>query len=138
MGWGRRWLIGAGVALVLWQPAGPALAQEAKASNAAVPKTEEEGTPGKMLKKAIRGGQNLVFGIVTDVPRTVYYESREHGALYGVPIGLFKGIGVGAIRTAVGLYELLTFPLPVNDYEPLVQPEFPFEPGPTEAFPDTP
>jgi len=44
----------------------------------------------------------------------------------------------GALRTAVGVYELLTFPIPANDYEPVVLPVYPFEPGPPEAFPDTP
>jgi putative exosortase-associated protein (TIGR04073 family) len=91
-----------------------------------------------MMKKAIRGGQNLTFGLLTDVPRTMYYESREHGPLLGVPFGLFKGMGLGLVRTGVGAYELLTFPLPVNDYEPVVLPALPFEPGPTEIFPDVP
>ncbi len=39
---------------------------------------------------------------------------------------------------AVGVYELLTFPMPADDYEPVVLPAYPFEPGPTEVFPDTP
>lgn len=129
----RRWAIVLGVAAVLCHAAVPALAREAR-----TPKTEEEGAGGKMVKKAVRGGQNLAFGIVTDVPRTIYYESRDNGPLYGVPIGLFKGLGLGLVRTGVGLYELLTFPLPVNDYEPVVLPAIPFEPGPTEIFPDVP
>lgn len=128
-----RWVIAPGLALLLGLLAGPAVAAEAKA-----PKTQEEEAGGKMMKKAIRGGQNLAFGVVTDVPRTIYYESRDNGPLYGVPIGLFKGLGLGLIRTGVGLYELLTFPLPVNDYEPVVLPAIPFEPGPTEVFPDVP
>ena len=128
-----RWAIAVAVALVVCQAPRPAVATEANP-----PKTEEEGTGGKMLKKVIRGGQNLVFGVVTDVPRTMYYESKENGPLYGVPIGLFKGIGLGLVRTGVGLYELLTFPLPVNDYEPIVLPAIPFEPGPTQLFPEVP
>ena len=38
----------------------------------------------------------------------------------------------------MGVYELLTFPIPANDSEPVVLPAYPFEPGPTEAFPATP
>lgn len=129
----RRLATVLGLAVVLCHAAVPALAAAAR-----TPETEEEGAGAKMMKKAIRGGQNLAFGVVTDVPRTVYYESREHGPLYGVPIGLFKGIGLGLVRTGVGLYELLTFPLPVNDYEPVVLPALPFEPGPTEIFPEVP
>lgn len=127
-----------GLALFLCELAGPARAAEPNAPKSQAPRTDEEGAGRKMYRKAVRGGQNLAFGLVTDVPRTIYYESRDHGALYGVSVGLFKGIGLGTIRTVVGLYELLTFPIPVNDYEPVVLPAYPFEPGPTEAFPETP
>ena len=133
----RRWAIAVGLAFLLCQLATPALAAEPSASKSQAPRTDEEGV-GKMFRKAVRGGHNLAFGLVTDVPRTVYYESRDHGALYGFTVGLFKGIGLGAIRTVVGGYELLTFPIPANDYEPVVLPAYPFEPGPTEAFPETP
>ena len=134
----QSWAIVLGCTLILGHMAGDALAAETGAAKIDAPKTEEEGVGGKMVDKAIRGGQNLAFGLVTEVPRTIYYESRDHGPLYGFAIGLFKGLGLGAIRTGVGAYELLTFPLPANDYEPVVLPALPFEPGPTEVFPDTP
>lgn len=134
----QSWAIVLGFALIFGHMAGHPLAAETRAAKTDAPKTAEEGVGGKMVNKAIRGGQNLAFGLVTDVPRTIYYESRDHGPLYGFAIGLFKGLGLGAIRTGVGAYELLTFPLPANDYEPVVLPALPFEPGPTEAFPDTP
>lgn len=89
-----------------------------------------------MLLKAVRGGQNLAFGLLTEVPRAIYYEGREEGPVRGAAIGLFKGIGLGILRTLVGGYELLTFPIPLNDYEPVMRPAFPFEPGQTEAFPE--
>ncbi len=127
-----------GLAIVLCQVAVPVLAAQTPASKTEVPRTDEEGTGSKMLKKAIRGGQNLAFGLLTDVPRTIYHESREHGPFVGVPIGLFKGMGPGLVRTGVGAYELFTFPLPTNDYKPVVLPALPFEPGPTEVFPDVP
>ena len=122
-----------GVALLLCQAAASALAAERGKPAAEAPWTDEEGVGGKMFKKAVRGGQNAAFGLVTDVLRTIYYESRDRGALYGFTLGLFKGIGLGAIRTVVGGYELLTFPIPANDYEPVVLPAYPFEPGPTET-----
>jgi putative exosortase-associated protein (TIGR04073 family) len=125
-------------ALVICQVASAAPAAELAGLKSGAPRTDEEGLGGKMFRKAVRGGQNLAFGLVTDVPRTVYYESRDHGAFYGFTVGLVKGIGVGAVRTAVGAYELLTFPIPANDYEPVVLPAYPFEPGPTEVFPDAP
>ena len=134
----RRSAIVLGLAVVLCQATVPVLAAETPASKTEAPRTDEEGAGSKMLKKAIRGGQNLAFGLATDVPKTIYYESREHGPLYGVAIGLFKGMGPGLIRTGVGAYELFTFPLPATDYEPVVLPALPFEPGPTEVFPDVP
>ncbi len=138
MGWSRPGAMILGAALIFSQLAGPALAAERSGPKSQAPRTDEEGAGGKMFRKAVRGGQNLAFGLVTDVPRTVYYESRDHGAFYGFTVGLVKGVGLGVLRTAVGVYELLTFPIPANDYEPVVLPAYPFEPGPTEAFPDTP
>lgn len=129
----RGWGIETGLALVFCLVVAPGYAAEAKR-----PQIEEEGAGGKIVKKAVRGGQNLAFGLVTDVARTIYYETRDRGPLYGFTVGLIKGLGLGGIRMAVGAYELFTFPLPVNDYEPLVLPAFPFEAGPTEAFPDSP
>lgn len=134
----QRWAMLGAAALVLCQVASAAPAAEPGGAKGAAPRTDEEGVGGKMFRKAVRGGQNLAFGLVTDVPRTVYYESRDHGAFQGFTVGLVKGIGLGALRTAVGVYELLTFPIPANDYEPVVLPAYPFEPGPTEAFPDIP
>lgn len=75
-------------------------------------------------------------GAKSGAPRTD--EEGLGGAFYGFTVGLVKGIGLGAVRTAVGAYELLTFPIPANDYEPVVLPAYPFEPGPTEMFPDAP
>lgn len=121
-----------GIALVLCLLAAPASAGAAK-----TPRTEEEGVGGKIFKKAVRGGQNLAFGVVTELPRAIYYETRDRGPLYGFTIGLIRGFGLGAIRMVVGAYELFTFPIPVNDYEPVMLPAFPFEAGPTEAFPDS-
>lgn len=138
MGWSRPRAMILGAALILGSLAVPALAAEPSGPKSQAPRTDEEGVGGKMFRKAVRGGQNLAFGLVTDVPRTVYYESRDHGAVYGFSVGLVKGVGLGAVRTAVGVYELLTFPIPANDYEPVVLPASPFEPGPTEAFPDIP
>lgn len=135
---GGRRAVAWGMVLVLCGGSASALPAAAGAAKAEAPRTDEDGAGGKMFTKAVRGSQNLAFGLVTDVPRTVYYETRDNGALYGFTVGLFKGIGLGMIRTAVGGYELLTFPIPVNDYEPVVLPAFPFEPGPTVAFPETP
>ena len=133
-----RWATIVAAALIVCQVAVAASAAEPAGARSGAPRTDEEGVGGKMFRKAVRGGQNLAFGLVTDVPRTVYYEARDQGAFYGFTLGLVKGIGLGAVRTVVGAYELLTFPIPANDYDPVVLPAYPFEPGPTEVFPDAP
>jgi hypothetical protein len=40
------------------------------------------------------------------------------------------------MRTAVGAYELLTFPFALpDDYKPILSPQFPFEQGRTKVSP---
>ncbi len=95
----RRWVMMVTAALVICQVASAAPAAELAGAKSGAPRTDEEGLGGKMFRKAVRGGQNLAFGPVADVPRTGYS---------------------------------------ANDYEPVVLPAYPFEPGPTEVFPDAP
>ena len=70
---------------------------------------------------------------------TVFLRDGEAQATVSVHSPAAGATSLGrALRTAMGVYELLTFPIPANDYEPVVLPVYPFEPGPPEAFPDTP
>jgi putative exosortase-associated protein (TIGR04073 family) len=90
-------------------------------------------TPGQ---KALRGATNLSLGLVLELPRTIYYETKEQGPLRGIPAGFLAGFGLGLMRTAVGAYELFTFPFALpDDYKPILSPQFPFEQGRTKVSP---
>ena len=92
-----------------------------------------KSTPGQ---KALRGATNLSLGLVLELPRTIYYETKAQGPLVGIPAGFLAGFGLGLMRTVVGAYELLTFPIAVpDDYKPILSPSFPFEQGRTKVSP---
>ena len=79
------------------------------------------------LRKLGRGVANTLTGAV-EIPKKIYEVSKEENVLLGISWGLAKGIGVGLVRTAAGVYEMLTFPIPAPaDYEPIIHPEFVFE-----------
>lgn len=97
-----------------------------------------DGAPGPW-KKAGRGLSNVTLGFVVEWPKTVAHESETHGPAFGLTVGLIKGIGLGVGRTLLGVYELLTFPLPNgSDYAPILEPGTPFSMDRTERFLDTP
>lgn len=71
-----------------------------------------------------RGLGNITFGWVE-----IFRQMGEMGKTERWPIavggGLFKGIFYGIGRTAVGVYETLTFPFPVpEDYRVIMEPDF--------------
>lgn len=90
----------------------------------------------RIALKAARGLDNTVLGLVTDWPKTMYYEGRRHGVPYGATVGFVQGFLVGAARTGVGIYELATFPVPLPaDYQPILSPQFSLQPGETQVAP---
>ena len=99
---------------------------------------EVNGAPGAW-EKAGRGFGNLTLGFLVEWPKTVVLETEEHGPAFGLTVGLIKGMGLGVGRTLVGVYELVTFPLPNgSDYAPVLEPGTPFSAKRTERFLDTP
>jgi len=100
------------VAIMLLLRPAPACA-EAMESNGAV-------------KKAMRGATNTATGWV-EIPKRIQETTLASGYGAGFTWGLLRGIGYGFIRTAAGLYELVTFPFPAPPgYEPVIQPEYVF------------
>jgi len=98
----------------------------------------EDGAAGAW-EKAGRGLGNLTLGFLVEWPKTVVLESEAHGPAFGLTVGLIKGMGLGVGRTLVGVYELVTFPLPNgSDYGPVLEPGSPFSAERTERFLDTP
>jgi putative exosortase-associated protein (TIGR04073 family) len=81
----------------------------------------------EVMRKLGRGVTNALTGIV-EVPKKMYLISKNDNLAMGLTWGLVKGAGVGLLRTAAGLYETVTFPIPAPaDYEPIIHPEFVFE-----------
>ncbi|MCQ9208093.1 MAG: exosortase system-associated protein, TIGR04073 family [Omnitrophica bacterium] len=79
------------------------------------------------MRKLGRGIANTLTGVV-EIPKQVYQVSKEEHIGKGITWGFLRGLGLGIARTAVGLYEVVTFPFPQPaDYEPIIDPEFVFD-----------
>ncbi len=73
-----------------------------------------------------RGVANGAAGWV-EVPKQTVIGGQDGGAT-GVVGGFFKGIGLGAVRTVAGAYEIATFWAPVPPrFEPVMKPATAFE-----------
>ncbi|MCX5678874.1 MAG: exosortase system-associated protein, TIGR04073 family [Candidatus Omnitrophica bacterium] len=76
-------------------------------------------------KKLGRGLSNMVT-----FPAELYFQFKEtndnDGVFAAATWGIIKGVGMSALRLAVGVYETITFPFPIpKDYMPiLTEPEF--------------
>lgn len=89
--------------------------------------------------KAGRGLSNVTLGFLVEWPKTMAVESEAHGPAFGMTVGLIKGMGLGLGRTLLGVYELVTFPVPNgSDYEPVMEPGTPFSGARTVRLLDTP
>ena len=78
------------------------------------------------MKKLGRGLANILTGWI-ELPKNMYDTSGEENMLSGITMGMAKGIGMTIVRTGAGVYETITFPLPIpEDYEPVLEPEFIF------------
>lgn len=75
-------------------------------------------------QKLGRGLANLVTGWV-EIPKQVGLQGRETNDWDAVTKGLAKGFVHAFARTAVGAYEIVSFPFPVPEgYRPILTPEF--------------
>ncbi|MCH7504438.1 exosortase system-associated protein, TIGR04073 family [PVC group bacterium] len=78
--------------------------------------------------KLLRGVANIATGWI-EIPKQMYQTSVDHNPLLGLTWGTVKGVGYGVGRTLVGVYDTVTFPIPIpSDYEPVVEPEYVFSP----------
>lgn len=75
--------------------------------------------------KLSRGLVNGLTGIV-EVPKQIYLVSKEREPITGITYGLAKGICYGVLRTATGVYDIVSFPIPPYN-KPVMDPEFVFE-----------
>ena len=100
-----------------------ALLLGAVTTQAAIDNTPENYNAGRKLG---RGFSNLLFGIV-EVPNQISKVSADKGGGAAATYGVGKGIWRWFAREGVGLYEIVTFPIPVKRYQPVILPEFPNE-----------
>ena len=90
------------------------------------PAAAEPMDAGKACTKAARGAVNTVTGWV-EIPKRIHETALSDGGLAGFTWGLLRGLGHGFIRTAAGLYEIVTFPFPAPPgYASVIQPEYVF------------
>lgn len=85
----------------------------------------EKSLPDKMGDKFARGTGNFFTGPV-EIPVNISKDIKTNR--WGYCTGLVKGVGYGLVRSGVGLYEAITFPLPLpSDYEPIMEPVYAWE-----------
>jgi putative exosortase-associated protein (TIGR04073 family) len=97
------------------------------ASSIALADTEDAPVGHNPLRKLGRGFANLLFGIV-ELPNQITKATSDHGGAAGFTYGLGKGFTRWIAREGVGVYEVVTFPVPCpKGYKPIITPEFPNE-----------
>ena len=79
-----------------------------------------------MGDKLNRGLTNIVTGWF-EIPNNMSVGTTKHDYVSAFFIGLPKGCWMTIVRTGAGVYDTLTFLLPMpKDYKPLLEPEFAF------------
>ena len=78
-------------------------------------------------RKFSRGLNNVTeFTRLGEVRRSMEQTALWDGTDQAYTLGFFRGINRSLVRTGVGLYEIVTFPIP--DYDPIFMPEHPVYP----------
>lgn len=86
--------------------------------------TRQQTCLDQMLHKLGRGVVNTLTCWV-EIPRQISVEWEKTDPATGLVLGTVKGFGWGFARLATGVYDTVTFPLPVPPgYQPLIEPEF--------------
>lgn len=63
------------------------------------------------IHKMGRGVVNVLTGWI-ELPKQIHLGSREDNPVSGLGWGLVKGAGLTLLRSGMGLYEAVTFPIP--------------------------
>ncbi len=65
-----------------------------------------------------------------EIPKKAYIESSRSDdwieTLARLQAGAIIGVGRGVIRAGAGLFDVLTFPFDINEYQPILEPEYVF------------
>jgi len=75
-------------------------------------------------RKLGRGLANTLFG-VAEIPIQIQATLEQKGSGAAATYGVIKGFGRFFMREGIGIYEILTFPIPYPKYyEPIMEPEY--------------
>lgn len=62
-----------------------------------------------------------------EIPGNIVQTTEREGPAVGWTMGFAKGLGMSIVRPIVGVYELVTAPIPAPaNFEPILQPEYPW------------
>jgi putative exosortase-associated protein (TIGR04073 family) len=90
---------------------------------------EDKDWSVKVSHKFSRGVVNVATGSL-EVPKKTYIESTRSDqwieTVGRMLSGTFIGLGRTVIRTGAGVYDVVTFPFPIQDYDPILEPEYVF------------
>ena len=117
-----RWIIGAILAVGLWAPAGwsdePAPATPS--STDYVDAYVEQPHTWPPLEKLGRGVSNVAGGWL-EIPLNIDKRYDLHDTGTSLVVGAITGLFKGVVRTVVGVYETLTFFIPLpRDFAPIL------------------
>jgi len=77
-------------------------------------------------RKFLRGLAGMTTAVL-EVPGNMVEQSDKRGPAEGIPLGFALGCGMIVPRVLVGVYEFVSAPFPFpKNYEPILQPEFPW------------
>jgi putative exosortase-associated protein (TIGR04073 family) len=87
-------------------------------------------------RKLGRGISNLVFGIA-ELPATIAKINEREGNSAAAGYGVVRGVGRSYTRFHAGLFEIFSFPFPVNrgTYYPILRPSIPYIQAGYDEFP---
>ncbi|MBN1902687.1 exosortase system-associated protein, TIGR04073 family [Candidatus Sumerlaeota bacterium] len=86
--------------------------------------SRSKSEPASMMHKLGRGVVNIFTGWI-EIPKNIAIEWKKSDPFSGFFIGFFKGLAWTWGRTLCGVYDVITFPLPIPEhYAPLMEPEF--------------
>ena len=78
------------------------------------------------LQKAGRGLAAMTTPFL-EIPGNIKVTTEREGAPAGWTKGFAMGLGMTLIRPAIGVYELVTAPIPAPpNFEPILEPEYPW------------
>ena len=79
-----------------------------------------------MLRKLGRGVCNIATSVI-ELPKSIQESFYDDGPLAAATYGILDGLYKFTARAVVGVYEVITFPVPIPAYyAPIVEPEFLF------------